>query len=62
MYEKTHGAIPAGMQRKRDYQWTVDPVSHEFGYSENKLLNGVAKSIHHERIEEAFPKTVIVKK
>lgn len=50
------------MQRKRDYQWTVDPVSHEFGYSENKLLNGVAKSIHHERIEEAFPKTVIVKK
>ena len=36
--------------------------AHPFGYGEQKLLNGAAKSIMPERIEEAFPKTVIVKK
>ena len=47
MYEKTHGNIAAGVQRKRNYAWTtVDPVSHSFGYQENALINGVAKSVH----------------
>ena len=63
MYEKTHGNIAAGVQRKRNYAWTtVDPVSHSFGYQENALINGVAKSVHQERYDQAFPKTVIVKK
>ena len=35
---------------------------HAFGYGEQKLLNGAAKSIQPERIDEGFPKTVIVKK
>ena len=33
-----------------------------FGFGEQKLLNGVAKSIHHERYDETYPKTVVVKK
>jgi len=36
--------------------------THAFGYGEQKLLHGAAKSIMPERVEEAFPKTVIVKK
>ena len=62
MYEKTHAAIPAGMQRKRDYQWTIDSESHRFGFAEPKLLDGVARSVMPERFDEAFPKTVIVKR
>lgn len=33
-----------------------------FGFGEQRLLDGVAKSIHHERIEENYPKTTIVRK
>ena len=25
-------------------------------------MNGAAKAVHHERVEESYPKTVIVKK
>lgn len=46
MYEKTHGNIPAGVQKKRNYAWTLNPDEHAFGYSEQRLLNGVAKSVH----------------
>jgi len=35
---------------------------HAFGYGEKRLLNGAARAIMPERIEESFPKTVIVKK
>ena len=63
MYQKTHGSVPAGVQKKRNYAWGgVDPVSHSFGYKEDALINGVAKSVHHERYEEGFPKTIIVNK
>ena len=34
MYEKTHMVAPAGVQRKRNYAWTVDPVDNVFGYGE----------------------------
>ena len=71
MYQRTHGNFAPGEQRTRDYDWqanqriaqlngSVQP--HAFGYGEQKLLNGAAKSIMPERIDEAFPKTVIVKK
>ena len=33
-YEKTHGNIPAGVQKKRNYAWTLNPDEHAFGYSE----------------------------
>jgi len=64
MYVKTHGNIPAGEQRSRSYRWKEDlePATHPFGYGEQKFPNGVAKAVHQERHESAFPKTVIVKK
>ena len=71
MYQRTHGNFGPGEQRTRDYDWQANPriadatgnvQAHPFGYGEQKLLNGAAKSVMPERIEEAFPKTVIVKK
>lgn len=65
MYNKTHGNFAPGEQRNRDYNWNgagVDKTQHRFGYGEQRLLNGAAMSIHAERFEAAFPKTVIVKK
>ncbi len=62
MYTKTHGNFAPGEQRNREYQWTVDTTSHRFGYGEQRLLNGAAMSLHNERFESSFPKTVIVKK
>lgn len=71
MYKKTHGNFGPGEQRSREYDWASNPrvaagtsnvKAHAFGYGEQKLLNGAAKSIQPERIEESFPKTVIVKK
>lgn len=51
-----------GVQVDRTYNWNVDKNKHKFGYAENKVLNGAAHSLHPERIEGSFPKTVIVKK
>ena len=63
-YAKTHGNIPAGEQKHRGYMWSsdLDPKTFPFGYGEQKLPNGVAKAVEPERYEQAFPKTVIVKK
>ena len=62
MYIKTHGNFASGEQRDRGYNWTLDKTAHRFGYGEQRLLNGAAMSIHNERFDNAFPKTVIVKK
>ena len=71
MYQKTHGNVAPGAQKKRDYDWQANPrvadatgevQAHAFGYGEQRLLNGAARAIMPERIEESFPKTVIVKK
>jgi hypothetical protein len=62
MYRKTHGNFGPGEQRSRDYKWTVPKDSFRFGYGEEKQINGAAKSLHMERAEGTFPKTVIVKK
>ena len=62
MYVKTHGNIAPGAQRCRNYEWPVDPKSHVFGYGEKIVPNGAGSSIHAERIDNAFPKTVIVQK
>lgn len=37
-------------------------TAHPFGYGEKRILNGAAKAVMPERVEESFPKTVIVKK
>ena len=62
MYKKTHGNYAPGEQRDREYQWPFDKEKQRFGYGEVRLLNGAANSIHHERNDQAFPQTVIVKK
>lgn len=50
------------VQKARNYDWKLDTTAHRFGYAESKLLNGAAYSLHPERKDGAFPKTVIVKK
>mmetsp|Transcript_9655 Transcript_9655/g.14692 ORF Transcript_9655/g.14692 Transcript_9655/m.14692 type:complete len:249 (+) Transcript_9655:320-1066(+) len=62
LYRKTHGNFAPGEQKKREYEWKVDPNEHRFGYAEKKVFNGAALALHSERHEEAFPKTIIVKK
>lgn len=62
MYNKTHGNFAPGEQKQREYNWPVDNSSHRFGYGEQKVLGGAAISIHSERVDQGFPKTVIVKK
>lgn len=62
MYIKTHGNFASGEQKDRGYSWNFDKSSHRFGYGEQRLLNGAAMSLHNERFDGAFPKTVIVKK
>lgn len=62
MYIKTHGNFDSGEQKDRNYEWNFDKTTHRFGYGEQRLINGAAMSIHAERFENNFPKTVIVKK
>ena len=62
LYRKTHGNFAPGEQKKRDYEWNIDPNQHRFGYAEKKVLNGASLALHSERPEDSFPKTVIVKK
>ena len=62
MYIKTHGNFASGEQKDRNYNWPVDKTAHRFGYGEQRLVNGAAMSVHAERFENSFPKTVIVKK
>ena len=62
MYRDTHGNFDPGEQKERNYNWKFDPNSHRFGFGEKKVQNGAAMSIHAERPEEHYPRTVIVKK
>jgi hypothetical protein len=62
LYRKTHNNYMAGEQKRRNYNWTVDPTDHVFGIKEQKVLNGAATAIHYERQAESFPKTEIVLK
>jgi hypothetical protein len=34
LYRKTHGNYQPGEQKKRDYNWKMDPAEHMFGYGE----------------------------
>jgi len=71
MYQKTHGNFAPGEQKQREYNWNANakiadgsgnPLHHPFGYGEQHIPHGAAKAVKPERFEEAFPKTVIVKK
>ena len=60
MYRNTHGNFAPGEQKVRDYNWQFDPKEHAFGYGEKRMPNGAANAVHHERMDEAYPKTIIV--
>jgi hypothetical protein len=62
LYKKSHNAYEPGEQRKRDYVWPVRPENFVFGFSEGKIKNGARDAIHHERSDEQFPRTVMVRK
>ena len=62
MYEKTHGNVGAGQQRSRHYDWPMNPNNHVFGYGEIHNPGGAARAVHAERVDNIFPKTVVVKK
>lgn len=62
LYKKSHNAFAPGEQKHRNYFWRVKPEEFRFGLAEKRVRNGVANAIHTERSEEAFPKTVIVRK
>lgn len=59
--EKNRDNDPA-VQKDRKYDWKLDTAQHRFGYAEGKVLNGAAHSLHPERKEGSFPKTVIIRK
>ena len=61
LYRKTHGNFGPGEQKLRNYEWKLNPAEHRFGFAEKKNLNGAQKALQAERLEEEFPKTVIVK-
>lgn len=60
--EAKNRTIDPAVQKDRKYDWNVNKDQHRFGYAEQKVLNGAAHSLHPERREGGFPKTVIVKK
>jgi hypothetical protein len=60
--EEIKRANDPATQKDRSYNWNVDKNKHRFGYAEQKILNGAAHSLHPERKEGGFPKTIIVQK
>jgi hypothetical protein len=62
MYTKTHGSIPAGVQKNRNYDWPMNPTQHSFGFGEIHNPGGAYRAVNPERQNGIFPKTVIVKK
>lgn len=61
-YVKTHGNFDPGEQKQRQYNWPVEKHVHRFGYGEHQVLNGAKNAVQPERVDEEFPKTIIIKK
>ena len=61
-YVKTHADFGPGEQKDRKYNWPFQTHTHTFGYSDNKGDEGVPKCVNPERVDGAFPKTIIVQK
>jgi len=49
MYENTHSNYAPGAQKSRQYNWTIDPTQHTFGFGEKSAPNQAAKAVHSER-------------
>jgi hypothetical protein len=60
--EDRNRANAPATQTDRKYEWNIDTKKHNFGYAEAKVLNGAAYSLHPERRDGGFPKTVIIQK
>jgi hypothetical protein len=41
----SHYNFAPGEQKKRDYDWKINPRDHVFGYAEKKVLNGAALAL-----------------
>jgi len=45
MYLKSHQDFEAGEQKKRDYNWKVDPADFRFGRVEKNVVHNEIKQI-----------------
>lgn len=46
IYKKSHGSYNPGEQKKRDYNWPINPTSTVFGMKgQSNAFNGVSKNI-----------------
>lgn len=61
MYLKSHGDFEAGEQKKRNYNWNVDPTDFRFGKVEKNVVHGQIKQIMEpEGQNKNFPETKFV--
>jgi hypothetical protein len=61
MYLKSHADYEAGEQKKRPYNWNVDPADFRFGKVEKNVVHGEIKQIMEpEGQNKNFPQTVFV--
>lgn len=46
LYKRSHGSYGPGEQRRRDYNWNIDPAKTRFGSKgDNIAFNGVSQNI-----------------
>ncbi len=46
LYKKSHGSYAPGEQKRRDYNWNIDPTQTRFGRKGDTIaLNGISKNI-----------------
>jgi len=47
LYRRSHGTWAAGEQKRRDYNWPLDPQTYRFGEKGDTIaLNGVSKNVY----------------
>ena len=62
LYYKTHGVTDPGEQSLRNFKFNFDPNDHRFGYSQEKELDGVKKSLREDYLYNPYPQTKLVGK
>eukprot|EP00775_Hariotina_reticulata_P010987 gene10987-11142_t len=50
----SHGSFAPGEQRRRDYNWTIDPIDHRFGLVNNKAQQCSIKQILQPELDAAM--------
>ncbi|KAM3131622.1 hypothetical protein pb186bvf_016286 [Paramecium bursaria] len=61
-YLKSHGNFEAGEQKNRNYNWNIDKDEYRFGKKEERDQNQMRKVLQQENTDDAYPKTVVIKK